>query len=454
MQLDITKLAPSLLHCIELLHNTLGPDAKLHLVGGVVRDLLQDKTPDDLDLSSAFSASKILELTQQAGIIAIRYGFRRDTVLVTIEDVKIEITTFRNPENETQNSDSILEDLSARDFTINAMAYCLNTKQLIDPYNGLQDLQNKLIKCVGDPHIRFKQDPHRIIRMARFGPSCDFTIDHECLKAVPTNLEDLIVVPKERLYKEFIKILISEHPSKGLRFMCQVGIVQLLLPELSDCIGVTQNKYHLHDVFDHIMNVVDATPPDKLIRMAALFHDMAKPESKTFTPPDTTHFLGHEITGAEKAVKILRRFNAPSKDIEVVHKLVLLHMKDIRMCRKKIRRLKIELNDHFPLWIELKKADILFGGRTANSLLKEEWADFEEKVATLLPEIVPHKLSDLEISGKDLIEHFGLKPSPKFSKILSHLYELVLDEPEMNTKENLLAEVGSMILSKHSILEE
>jgi tRNA nucleotidyltransferase (CCA-adding enzyme) len=443
--MDTTKLKQiSITPAVQVIRQALGEDADLHLVGGVVRDVLLGKEPKDVDLATNLTSEEVFVRLKKAGIPASIVGLRRGTVLAVVEHQPFEITTFRDPTNESLPSGSIELDLSARDFTINAIAYSLNKDLVVDPYQGISDL-NKELRSVRDASERFKQDPHRILRMVRFGPGQGRPISMEVLNAAKANVSLLQEVNAERIYPELVNILISENPADCLELMLEVGILDLLLPEVKRCFGFEQNKYHKFDVFQHICSVVQATPPKKFPRLAALFHDIGKPDSLTIEEDGSRKFLGHENISAELTIKILTRLKASNQDIKAISTLVALHMKDVRMKKAKIRKLKSELDTLLEDWIFLKRADLLGGGRNLDiNILMQEWDEFIVNLQTLETEPPVHKLSNLAINGNDLLA-LGLKPGPRVGEILNKLHESVMEAPELNTRQALLEAALALI---------
>lgn len=434
---------------LDTLISALGPEADLHVVGGAVRDTLLNREIKDLDLASPLSPKELWEKLEKSKIKVVPVGIRRGTILAHVGGHSIEITTFRDPLDETKQSFDLLKDLSARDFTINSIAYSIKEDRLVDPYSGIEDLKNKILRTVGDPELRFKQDPHRILRMIRFGPGDGRSVESSVIAAAKKFSTELKSVAAERIYPELVKILTSENPAECLELLNQIGALEVILPEAARCVGFQQNKYHKFDVFQHTCSVIQATPRNKVVRFAALFHDLGKPDSLTVTEDGSRKFIGHEDVSASIAKDRLTALKAPTEDIKAVTVLVQLHMKDVRMSKPKIRKLKAELGDQLENWLFLKRADLLGGGRNIDiNVLLKEWDDFIEKLVKINneePQV--HFLSSLAVSGSDIMEVLDIKPGPLVGQILRSLHEIVLEDPGKNERKTLL-ELASKFLEK------
>lgn len=427
----------------------LGPKSELHIVGGAIRDILLGKEIKDVDFATKFTPEEMLLRFRWAGIepFEMKTAIRRGTVTVLLEGEPVEITTFRNPESpetETQFTKNIREDLPARDFTINAMALNVFTGELVDPFGGKEDVQRRLVRAVNHPNQRFIEDPHRILRMIRFanakGPG--WSTDEITWLGAKECVGLLTRVSPERIRDELVKILLADTPSVALEALKNLGALEFIIPELLETVGVEQNRFHFADVWGHIKLVVDATPKDKIVRLAALFHDIGKPHVIT-EDHNGRHFIGHESKSAHMGVDIMKRLKFSNEDIEDVRILVRHHMRNHKMGVKGIRRLIVRMGEHLPNWIALKEAD-------AKAHIMDE--DFPEKWAKFLVDLEREKeaprqvpLGKLAINGKDLIA-LGLKPGEKFGVIFRELKNRTLDNPELNDKNKLLEIVNEELL--------
>lgn len=428
-------------HIVNRLFHILGKDESLHLVGGAVRDFLLNKEPKDFDFATKLRPQEMVRLFQANHIHFIETGIRRGTLTAMIDHQPVEVTTFRNYENENTFTNTIEEDLSARDFTINAIAVNVATGKVVDPFKGEQDLKDGVLRAVGDATKRFTEDPHRMIRAIRFIAKLELVPAENLLKDITAMAEDVQGIAKERIHDELVKILMMEDALavvRAFRLMRVTKILDQIIPELVECIGVEQNGFHLFDVFDHIMSVLGKTLPVLELRLAALLHDVAKPKTVTVGEDGVRHFLTHEDVGAEMATEILTRLKFPTATIKQVHVLIKEHMRSTDMGPKGVRRLIKELGDLLPLWLELKHADKM-GGRPEEILekFKDKWEVFLARLEHEMNRKETHPFETLAIGGKDIL-NAGVKQGPEVGKILNEFMELVLDNPELNTRDELL----------------
>lgn len=432
----------------QTLFMVLGSNAELHLVGGIVRDHLLSKPAKDFDFAVKFPPEKVLEILEAAGIQCIETGMRRGTITALVKLgtgnwEPAELTTFRDYNNENSYSDCIEEDLKSRDFTINAIAVSLNDGSMIDPFGGIEDLKNGLVRAVGNPNSRFTEDPHRILRMIRFGFAQGRSIELE------TSLQAAVLSPLlknvsiERISVEFVKILCCERAGEALKVMADLKILQQFIPEIEPCIGFEQNKWHKHDVFNHICAVVENAKPDRIVRLAAFFHDIAKPLTLSIDD-NGRHFLKHEDVGAEMCETIMRRMKFSNDDIASVKLLVAEHMRSTEMGPKGMRRLIKQMGELLPEWLELKMADAK-GGHTiedTSHIVKFHEAILYEKNRKDVPEF-----SNLAIGGAEILA-LGLKPGPKVGMLLKMCEDFVLEEPARNVPEVLIEFVKGSLASE------
>ncbi len=427
---------------VQALLDALGDEAQLHLVGGSVRDSLLGRESFDLDFASALTPDALLERLTQANLRVIPTGLQHQTVTaVPIPgEAEVEITSFRSagmsPTSGLVFGESIEEDLRFRDFTINALAYCLSTKELIDPCNGQEDILARRIRAVRDARTRFEEDPLRILRMVRFACLPEFTLDSETKEASREFAAKIPAIAPERIRVEFSKILTSARADEGLGLLEELGFLRTFLPELSDCVDFEQNEFHPDAVFEHTLVVIMKTKPELRLRLAALFHDIGKPPTLSVDEEGRRHFYRHETVGAEMASEILSRLRYSNKLREEVVTLVRTHMRPITAGMPGLRRLLRDTEDVYEDWRELKEADassVLLDPQQLN----QELADFDLLMEEVKkgPNVSP--LKNLAIAGADLIA-LGLTPGPRFGEILRALHERVLDDPELNTKDTLL----------------
>lgn len=428
---------------VKRLLRALGDEAQLHIVGGTVRDAYLGKTNADIDLASAFPPEILTERLLKQGIKLIPTGLKHQTVTtVPLEGLPgIEITSFRGPHLSPLGgaivSSSIDEDLKYRDFTINAMAYCLSTSRFLDPQRGMSDLEQKLLRAVGNARERFVEDPLRTLRLVRFATTLDLVPDRETFSAAQASILGLEQVSVERIRDEFNKTLLAHSPKAGIQLLLDLKAMKYIIPEILTFVGFEQNAYHTADLLTHTLEVLQKTSPILSLRLAALLHDVGKPPSLTVDKQSgDRHFYRHEIIGAGMAKKILKRLKYSNEIVEAVCTLVATHMRPLDAGPGGMRRLLRDTSELFPLWRELKYCDAS-SCKINIDTLQQRLEKFDQDIAKIQqgPELSP--LSSLAITGQDLLEA-GLKEGPIIGEILRALHERVLDSPELNEKQTLL----------------
>jgi len=284
-----------------------------YIVGGCVRDSILNKTPNDWDICTNCTPEKMLEVFSCFKVIPT--GLKHGTLTVVINGQNYEVTTYRidgeyingrHPE-QVEFTNNLKEDLKRRDFTINAMAY--NTKEgLIDYYGGITDIFNKKIRCVGNPFERFSEDYLRMLRAIRFSAQLGYSLDAETLKEIKKLSKNIIDISEERIREELNKILMADIPSRGLKLLSSTDLLKYIIPELEMCVGFQQhNPNHDKDVFNHILSVVDNTEKDLILRLAALFHDIGKPETFSLDEDGVGHFYKHHLKSSDIADEVMKR---------------------------------------------------------------------------------------------------------------------------------------------------
>jgi len=437
------KLFPKgALYIIEVLRNN---NHKAYLVGGCVRDLLLKKKPKEWDVTTDARPEVMEKLFEKIVPTGIDFG----TVTIILDDGQYETTTFRSDERYTDGrhpdkvtyTKSINDDLSRRDFTVNAMAYNPLTKEFIDIFDGRKDLKRKLIRAVGDPLQRFQEDGLRSVRACRFAAKLNFKIEGKTLEAIPKTLDKTKMVAPERIHDELVKMMEADKPSIGIEYMRMAGLLKLIMPELEEGFGCEQPKaFHKHDVYWHSLYSCDAAPKGKpVLRLAALLHDVAKPRcKKEFT------FYNHDQMGVTMAEDIMKRLRFSNADIKYVTNLIKNHMFNYESnwsdsaVRRFMRRVGVEnLEDLFLL----RQADI-------KAMEKEIGGKYMKELKTRINKIIDEQnalhISDLEVDGNDIMKILNISPGPKVGKILSSLLEKVLDDPKLNERGKLLELVKKM----------
>lgn len=439
------------------------------LVGGAVRDMILGKAASDWDLTTNARPEDVIRIFRKV----IPTGIAHGTVTVHFMGKEIEVTTYRSdgkysdgrhPDKVTFDA-TLEEDLSRRDFTINALAASLEDGKIVDLFEGKRDIKKKIIRTVGNAHDRFMEDGLRPIRAIRFSAQLDFEIEGETLKAIenPDVQEKIKSISIERFRDELIKILKSDVPSKALHLLEETGILKIFIPELCECRGCSQKDvrgFHEFDVLDHNFYACDgADKTNFTVRLAALFHDIGKKDARTVEKREwpegsgnvveLIHFHKHEIYSAEQSEKILTRLRFPNNLIEKVVHLIRHHMfffeenwSDAAVRRFIVRIGPENISDLF----ELRKADI-YGMHREKWNPESESAKSIENLKKRISEIESQKtalsLKDLAVNGKDLIAA-GIPAGKELGKILSSLFDLVLENPEMNKKDVLLEKAKKM----------
>lgn len=417
------------------------------LVGGAVRNILLNLEVKDYDITTNARPSELVGLFKKTILTGVRFG----TVTVVIDSKSYEITTYRRDYEYLDSrrpsivrfSDELEEDLTRRDFTINAI--CMNKEGVvIDPLNGIEDINNRIIRAIGNPDIRFKEDALRMMRAIRLMSEIEFTIEKETLDSITQHAPNISYISAERIQNELNKILLSRKPSVGLFKLLETGILGTIIPEIIPCVGFQQfSSYHDQDVFSHTMSVMDNTFPKIEIRLAALFHDIDKPNCLTIDENGEGHFYGHHIESARISKEVLKRLKYPNEVIEKVYKLIRYHpLKEINIGDKGVKRFinkvgKDNLEDMF----NLNYADIM-GKSTYKGIGKLK--NMEERTHEIINRRDPLNLRDLEIKGKD-IKEMGISEGPLIGEILDRLMTLTFDNPEENNREKLLQHVKEMM---------
>lgn len=413
-----------------------------YIVGGCVRDKLLSIEPHDYDITTSAKPNEIKEVFSDCKTILVGEEF--GTVGILLNKVLYEVTTFRIDGNYINNrkpekvifSDNLKEDLKRRDFTINAMAMDIDGK-LYDPFLGKKDLQEKIIRAVGDPNERIKEDALRMMRAIRFAGRFDFYIEENLFDAIGQNASLLKKIAPERIFDEFSKMITSEKPSYYLLLLEESGILDVIFPELKRTVGFAQfSPYHDKTLFDHLICVMDYVKPDLSLRLAALFHDISKVDTLSIGEDGRGHFYGHEILGAELVEEILKKYRLPNKTIEKVKILILDHMKvhsemSDKALRRQIKRVGREnVLDLYDLLIADCKATRI--DRDASFIINRK-----NRVKELLDEKEMKTEKFLEINGND-IKSLGFSEGKLIGEILKELENLVLEDPEKNNRTYLI----------------
>ena len=423
-----------------------------YVVGGAVRNILMGIPANDWDITTSALPQETLSLFKDYR--TVETGVKHGTVTVIIDGMSLEITTFRVEHGYSDNrhpdrvdfTSRIEDDLSRRDFTVNAIAWSPQTG-FADPFGGRKDIEKKIIRCVGKPDKRFGEDALRILRALRFSSVLGFEIDFETSESIRRNYGLLKNISVERIFTELSKLICGRDAGRILRKYKDV--IFYVLPELKPTDNCTQNhERHIYDVWNHTVAAVENVPPEPTLRFAMLFHDSGKPQCKTTDENGTDHFYSHGKTGKKIAHDALTRLKTSNKFKEHVCNLVEFHDFQPEKISKKtykkyIARLGIDIVKELFL---IRKADVSAQNpKYLNENLREN-----ETGMKILKEIEEEngcfKISDLDINGNDLAEA-GFSPSPEMGKVLNVLLEEVMDEKIQNTREMLVNR--ALQLKKH-----
>lgn len=413
-----------------------------YAVGGCVRDSILGRTPNDWDITTSATPMEVKRVFRRTVDTGIKHG----TVTVLVKKEGYEVTTYRidgeytdhrRPDDVTFTRE-LSEDLMRRDFTINAMAYN-DEAGLIDIYGGEDDLKSGIIRCVGRADDRFDEDALRIMRAVRFAAQLGFDIEEETRQAASLHAAELSQVSQERIETELTKLLLSQHPER-LIDMYELGITRVILPEFDRLMETEQNTpYHMYDVGRHTVEVIKNIPATKVLRYAALLHDIGKPDCKTTDAQGIDHFKGHAARSEEMAGHILRRLRMDNDTIRDVKKIVYWHDYGIHgdISKRSVRRMLSRMGkEYFDQLFLIKRADM----KGQSDYKRDEHIATLEQIIRYYDEIIEEEnalsIKDLKLGGRDLIE-MGISPGPDMGRILSALLDRVLDNPELNDREKL-----------------
>ncbi len=451
-----------------------------HLVGGCVRDLLMNRTPKDWDITTNATPEDIIGLFEKTvyentfGTVGVCVPYETpDTDVIhetsmgkvareTPEYHIIEVTPFRleakysdfRHPDEIKFSKNLEDDLKRRDFTINAMSYRLKNpvsekNNITDIFGGIKDIENRLLRTVGDADMRFGEDALRMLRAVRFAVELDFTISHETGESILKNADLIKNISQERIHDEFVKIINSKNGSAGIVMLQKFGLLKNIIPELEEGIGCMQSGEHVYDVWQHLLYAMQhAIDKDWSLttRLAALFHDIGKPKSRreeTRVGKKKYTFYGHEVISARMAKKIMERLKFSRKEIELVEKLVRNHMffSDTELITlSAVRRIITKIGKE-NIWdlMNLRECDRVGTNKKETSFrLRKYHAMIEEALRD------PISVSQLKINGEYMMKNLGIKAGPRMGWILNALLQEVLDAPEKNSVDHLSDLVKSL----------
>jgi len=462
----MTKNIPD--NILEIYKKLQNANFEVYFVGGCVRNIILKKEVKDWDFTTNARPEEILKIFPN-GFYDNKFG----TVGIPFEDKKqahpptkqvVEITTFRteteykdnrHPESVTWGK-TIEEDLARRDFTINAIALRLTTFvqgkppsfELIDPYQGKKDIENKIIKAVGDANKRFKEDALRLIRAIRIATELNFVIEENTRSKIKEDASLIQNISNERVHDELLRILKNDNAYDGIMLLKDSGLLQFILPELMEGIEVSQvrpGRHHTTDVFTHnVLSLKFCPSKNPVVKFATLIHDVGKPKAKSTDQEGLVIFHNHEMVGAKIAAKICERLRFSKKDTEKIVSLIRWHMFSVNEnltdagVRRFIRRIGVS---NVKDMMDLRVGDRLGGG--TQTAVSWRLKLFKDKIEEQLKP-APFSINDLAIDGNDIMSSLQIKPGPKVGEILQKLFEEVDEDLSKNNKEYLLKRIKEL----------
>lgn len=436
----------------EIIENFEKNNFEIYIVGGAVRDILMGKIVDDWDFTTNATPEDILKIFPGAfydnkfGTVGISHESSSNPYEITTFRTEADYSDHRRPEKVTWGK-SLKEDLSRRDFTINAMSFRQMTLQgkpseceLVDPYDGQKDLEAKIIKAVGNPNERFNEDALRMMRAIRIASEIGFTIEEKTFAAIKLNATLINQISKERIKEELFKILGSFYPYDGMVIFRSTGLLAEIIPELEKTFGVEQKspgRHHIHDVGTHLLlSLKYCKGTDPVTRFATLIHDIGKPQTFKKLESGTITFYNHEVVGTRIAKNIAERLRFSKKETEKLLTLVRRHQFTVNenqtdsAIRRFVRKVGLENVEDM---LSLRVADRLGGGARETSWRLEE---FKKRLIEVQKE--PFSIKDLKINGNDVMKVLRLQPGPKVGEILANLFKEVVEKKIENDRDILI----------------
>ncbi len=443
IKIEIPERANLIIHTLE----DAGYEA--YAVGGCVRDCVLGRVPNDWDITTSALPEQVKALFRRT----VDTGLKHGTVTVLMGDEGFEVTTYRidgeyddgRHPREVEFTRDLSEDLRRRDFTINAMAY--NDREgLVDLYDGLGDIEKKVIRCVGEPYERFGEDALRMLRAVRFSAQLGYSIEEKTREAITKLSKNLEKISAERIHTELVKLLVSDNPME-LRVAYETGMTGVFLPEFDLAMQTGQKHiHHCYSVGEHILHSIAEVKADPVLRLAMLFHDIGKPQTLSTDEDGTTHFRGHPSVSADMARDICRRLKMDNDTIDKVCTLVRYH--DYKhgeeptetVLRKALNKVGAEI---FPMFLEVRRADVMAQSDYMREDKLEKIRGWDRLYREVMAKGQCFTIKQLKINGSDL-KNIGIKPGPKMGEILSALLDEVIEDPEKNTEEYLLKRAGQL----------
>lgn len=414
-----------------------------YMTGGCIRDEYIGLIPKDYDLTTSATPDQIMKVFHDYHIIPT--GIKHGTVTIMIDDIPYEVTTFRkdgqysdgrHPDS-VEYTTSLLDDLSRRDITINAMAS--NGSEIIDPYGGREDIKNKIIRCVGDPNERIAEDALRMLRIIRFASKYGFAIESETFHAIENNAYLLSNVAKERIRDEFNQIIIDDFNMFGLYALVYSGLMEQIYPEFLRLFDVEQNNpYHFLNVGHHTLTAIRNSPSKDLrVKLALFLHDTGKAETRTTDENGIDHFYHHAGISVLKANEFLNKYKYDNKTKNDVLALVLFHDIEFIPEKKYVKRMLNNIGQELLILLcDVKIGDLSAQNSDFFEERKNEVLRFKELIDEIIEEQSCFQIKDLAVNGYDMIE-LGLKRE-EIGYALNKLLEIVIDGVVENNKEDLI----------------
>ncbi|MFH8787369.1 CCA tRNA nucleotidyltransferase [Streptomyces roseoverticillatus] len=434
----------------------------LALVGGSVRDALLGRLGNDLDFTTDARPEEVLKIVRPWADAVWEVGIAFGTVGCRKADFDIEVTTYRSEaydrtsrKPEVSYGDSIEEDLVRRDFTVNAMAVALPEKEFIDPHNGLEDLAARILRTPGTPEESFSDDPLRMMRAARFAAQLDFEVAPEVVTAMTEMSGRLEIVSAERIRDELNKLILSDHPRKGLRLLVDTGLAALVLPELP-ALRLERDEHHRHkDVYEHTLTVLEQAialeaprdqpggGPDLVLRLAALLHDIGKPRTRRFEKDGRVSFHHHEVVGAKMTKARMTKLKYSNELVKDVTKLVELHLRfhgygTGEWTDSAVRRYVRDAGPMLERLHKLTRSDCTTRNKRKANALSRAYDGLEERIARLQEQEELEAIRP-DLDGNQIMEILGVGPGPQVGKAYKHMLEMRLEHGPMSHDEAVAA---------------
>jgi poly(A) polymerase len=428
---------------------------ELALVGGPVRDAFLGRETNDLDFTTSANPDEILEVLK--GHVDAQWDIGREfgTIGARIGDDTVEITTYRADSYDSESRKPVVafgnnleDDLFRRDFTVNSMALRLPEGIFVDPFNGLTDLMDGIIRTPGKPEDSFSDDPLRIMRAARFCSQLGFMVHEDTFTAMKAMAERIEIVSKERIQVEISKLLLGDNPREGLEVLVDSGVAELVFPELPALKLEIDEHHHHKDVYEHTLTVLEQAmsyeaeyhlEKDIILRLAALMHDMGKPLTRKLEPGGVVTFHHHDVVGAKLATRRLKELRYENETVKAVSRLIELHLRffgysDQAWGDSAIRRYVRDAGDQITRLHVLTRADVTTRNQRKADRLSHAYDDLEQRITALSKEEELNAIRP-DLSGEEIMDILGLKPSPEVGTAYKFMLELRLDEGPLSQEE-------------------